>query len=226
MSNKRFRGKLNESKRAFYMSSLRALALATGLLCLATTGVLAQAFSAVSDPDRVVQGFGFTVLPPSGNNWYFTSDPGSAAVAFAKKDPDHARQRGSVILTVALVRAGSDDITTPEGLRAEVEKKMRANSARFKLVSLTVEPRLDADEATDCVRISTTSEERDNPNRPGETLLLALKGKACRHPLAPTYFVYAALSERRPAQGNPLVDDKLKAETDRAMNSLAFVPVR
>lgn len=208
------------------MSSLRALALIAGALCLSATEALAQGFRPVSDPDRVVQGFGFTVLPPSGDNWYVAIDPGSAAVAFGKKDPEHARQRGSVILTVALVKARSDDIATPDALRAEVEHVVRASSGRFKTVSLTVEPYVDADKATDCVRITSTSEERDNPNRPGETLPMALNGKACRHPLAPTYFVHVGLSERRPAQGKPLVDDKLKAESERAMNSVAFVPVR
>lgn len=153
-------------------------------------------------------------------------DSNSATVAFGKKIPEHTRQRGSVFLAVALLKAHSGDIATSDALRTEIEQAVRASSARFKLTNLSLEPYVDAEKATDCVRISATSEERDNPYRQGEALLLTVSGIACRHPLSPTYYVQAALSERRPIQSQPLVDDKLKAESDRAIDSVTLGPIR
>lgn len=208
------------------MSSLRVTSLAFGALCLLASQAQAQAFQPVTNPDRAVQGFGFTVLPPGGIEWHVAIDAKSATVAFGKKDPEHMRQRGSVFLAATLVKARSDDIATPGALRTEIEQAIRASSARYKLTNLSLEHYVDAEKATDCVRISTTSEERDNPRRPGETLLMTVRGKACRHPLSPTHYVQATLSERRPVQSQALVDDKLKLESDRAMDSVTFGPIR
>jgi hypothetical protein len=208
------------------MKLLRFTAYAVAALCLLENQAQAQAFQPVTSPERAVQGFGFTVLPPSGTEWYVANDVKSSTVAFGKKDPEHLRQRGSVFLAVTLLKARSNDISTPGALRAEIEQTVRASSARFNLTNLSLESYVDAEMATDCVRISTTSEERNNPNRPGETLLMTVTGKACRHTLSPAYYVQATLSERRPVQSQPLVDDKLKVESDRAINNVTFSLIR
>ena len=207
------------------MHSLLLRTTIVGVLCLAAGHAQSQTFRPVTDPDLVVQGFGFTVRPPGGNGWHVAVDSRSSTVAFGKKDPEHIRQRGSVFLAVSLVKARTD-IATPDALRAELEQAVRASSSRYKLTGLDLEPYADAAMQTDCVRINAVSEERNNPNRPDETLLMTLGGKACRHPLSPSYYVQATLSERRPIQGRPLVDDQLKAETDRAIDGVTFNPTR
>lgn len=205
------------------MNSLLLRTAIVGVLCLAASQAQSQTFRPVTDPELAVQGFGFTVLPPSGSGWYVAVDSRSATVAFGKKDPEHIRQRGSVFLAVSLLKARTD-IATPDAFRAEVEQAVRASSSRYRLSNLSLEPYADAAARTDCVRISTTSEEGNNPNRRGKTLLMTISGKACRHPLSPTHYVQVTLSERRPVQSQPLVDDKLKAETDRAIEGITFSP--
>ena len=181
----------------------------------------------MSDPNQRLHGAGFSVLPPAGDPWFVVIYPDSDAIVFAKKDPLHIQQRGSVIVVAARVRANNNDISTAEGLLSEIERNaVRTHSARFTLVSVKLEPQRDTAMSTDCVLINTAIEERDNPNRPGETLLMTVSGKACRNPLSPTVYVQVTASERRPVGSPPLVDDKLRRECERAINSVEFLPPR
>lgn len=180
----------------------------------------------VGDPNQRLQGASFSVLPPGGEEWFVVIDASSSTIAFAKKDPEHIKQRGSVIILATRVRASNDDITTAEGLLSEIDKSVRTQSARYTLVSVKLEPHRDTAMSTDCVLINTVSEERNNPNRPGETLLMTVSGKACRHPLSPAFYVRVAMSERRPVGSPPLVDDKLRKECERAIDSMEFLSPR
>jgi len=180
----------------------------------------------VTDSNQRVQGAGFSVLPPSGEQWFVAIDASSDTIVFVKRDPEHMRQRGSVIVLATRFRAQRNDITTADGLLSELDERVRAHSARYTLTSVKLEPYQDAKMPTDCVRINTTSEERNNPNRPGEVLLMTVSGKACRHPSAPAYFVQVTMSERRPVGSLPLVDDKLRSECEREIASMEFLPPR
>jgi len=204
------------------VARIAVIAVVVGLTACASMG--GEPIRPVTDPEAAVQGPGFSVLPPTGSGWHVLRDSGSATVVFAKKDPEHIRQRGSVFVAVALVKARTD-IATPDALRAELEREIRASSPRYRLTRLDLDPYTDAPQGTVCVRIGTTSEERDNPNRPGETLLMTITGKACRHPLSPRHYVLATLSERRPIEAQPLVDDRLRAETGRTFERISYGPL-
>lgn len=182
----------------------------------------------VTDPDQPVIGPGFSVLPPHGPQWFVMMRPDLEGIAFAKKDPEYIKSRGSVLVVARRAKALHNDISTPSGLQAEIEASARAspdNSPdRFTLRELIVEPYRDVSNATDCVRISIAFEERNNPVNPGVVLLLSDSGYVCRHPLSPGHYVWATISERRRLGSPSLLDDNLRAEGDRTLKSIQFLP--
>jgi hypothetical protein len=194
--------------------------------CLCSGLAVAQTFRPVTDSNRPVEAFGFSVLPPAAEEWYFVTDASSETVAFGKKDPEYAKLRGSLLVVAARMRARESAIDTADGLRTEVIAQVKASSARFTLLSLEVEPYRDEEKNTDCVRIKTTSQERSNPNRPGEVLLMTISGKACRLPDSPRHYVQVTISERRPNEVATLLDDTRRAECNRTIHSLQFLPAR
>jgi hypothetical protein len=208
------------------MNATLATVSATAAACLFSTLALAQTFSPVLDANTPVQGFGFSVLPPSTAQWFYAVDSRSEAVAFGKKDPEHAKKRGSVIIIAERKRSRAGSIDTSTEFKAEVTSQVRASSARFNILSLDVAPYRDEAMNTDCVRITAVSEERANPNRPGEVLLMTIYGKACRQPDSPAHYVQVTVSERRPTESTTLFDDALRLECDRAVNSVQFIPAR
>lgn len=201
--------------------------LATAVLLggCATTKLTADP---VVDPDQRVVGPGFSVLPPHGSQWFVMMRPDLEGVAFGKKDPEFIKSRGSVVVVARRAKALHNDISTPNGLQAEIEASARASPDhspdRFTLRELILEPYRDVTAATDCVRIRIDFEERNNPVNPGAVLSLSDTGYVCRHPLSPGHYVWVTISERRLLGSPSLLDDSLRAEGERTLKSILFLP--
>jgi hypothetical protein len=211
------------AKGAVTMRTLVILAVAL------FTGACATApdFRAVDDPDQPIVRTGYSVLPPGGANWVLhTGTPPEIAV-FGKADREHARQRGSLVLSTLGMRARKHAIETGEGLLAEVGDYVRGpGGSRISVVSERLELYRDDALATDCVRLAVAFEERDNPRMSGEVLTMPMWGKACRHPHVTGYFVMVTYSERRPATVAPLMTEALRAECEHTIASLRWLPVK
>ena len=196
------------------------------MMTLALSGpVGSQTFNAITIPTTPIYGIGFKVSSPASPGWMLAIDRASEAFALTKSDPDHASRRGSIIVVAARIKAKAGTIDTLEGLRYELEQSIRASSSRRTLVSLTLEPRFDTELNTDCIRISSSSEERGNLGRAGEVLLMSIAGKACRHPSSQVHYVQVTYSERRPRNDPPLMDDALRNECEGIIDSLKFMPI-
>jgi hypothetical protein len=179
-------------------------------------------FHPMADPAARIAGAGFSVLAPGGPQWLLSESSSGSPLAFGKADPALFRQGASVIAVATRERARHGDISTADGLRREVDAYVRQNSQGP--VSLTLEPYRDAALGTDCVRIDSRSEERGNPRYPGKVLLLTVAGKACRVPASPAQFVQVTYSSRHPSEVAPVLDDALRRECERFVDSLAFTP--
>jgi len=195
-------------------------------MLLLSRAACSQTFYPITVPETPIYGTGFKVSSPASPGWMLAIDRSSEAFALARPDPDQADRRGSIIVIAARIKAKKANIETPEALQAEVEQTIRASSSRHTLVSLTLEQERDAEQGTDCIRISSTSEERNNPGRGGEVLLMSISGKACRHPSSTAYYVQVTYSERRPIKDPPLMDDNLRRECQGIIDSLKFMPIQ
>lgn len=178
----------------------------------------------VTDPDKPVKGSGFSVLPPQGDQWIVMMRPDMDGLTFGKKDPEHIKFPTTVLVIARRVKASHNDISTPAGLHAEFEASVRATSGRFTLREFSLERYRDESRATDCLRINTAVEERNNPVNPGFVLLLSDSGYVCRHPLSPEYYVLVTISERRPVESPSYLNDSLRAEAERTLNSIRYLP--
>ncbi|MCM5570428.1 hypothetical protein M6I34_07900 [Burkholderiaceae bacterium FT117] len=185
----------------------------------------APPLSPVADPAVPVEGAGFSVLPPGGSNWVRGAGPLRDAVVFGKAHVERARQ-GSSFVVSAMRAAARADIGSPERLRAEVDGSIRATSGRIRVLDSKTESYADAALGTDCVRFETRMEERDNPRQPGKLLLMTSWGKACRHPASPAHYVVLTCSERRAADSPSMLDDALRGECARTLDSLRFRPMQ
>jgi hypothetical protein len=85
-------------------------------------------FRPIADPSATVQGDGFSVRPRGGEHWLLSDSSSGSVIAFGKNDPALFRQGGSVIAVATRERARQGDISTPEGLRAEVDAFVRRHS--------------------------------------------------------------------------------------------------
>jgi hypothetical protein len=179
----------------------------------------------VSEPDEPVVRAGFSVLPPGGEGWVTPSKSPKDLAMFGKMDPEHAKQRGSVVVAAVGLQARQHDIATGPGLLAEVAAWARGPQGdRITLQAEQLELYRDDALATDCVRLNLAYQERGNPNYPGQTLAMPMWGRACRHPQVAGYFVQVSCSERRPVATPSLMTEALRAECGRTIDSLRFLP--
>lgn len=182
-------------------------------------------FTQVTDSATPAVGAGFSVLPPGGANWVLGADPSRDTLVFGKADRERVRQGSSFVVSAVRTRARSPDVGSAEGLRAEVDESIRTTSGRMKVLGSKTESYTDSVLGTDCVRFDTLIEERDNPKVPGKVLLMTSYGKACRHPASAAHYVVLTCSERRPVDSAPLLDEALRGECARTLDSLRFRPL-
>jgi hypothetical protein len=196
-----------------------------GILVVACGCASAPTIQPVADPMTPIRAAGFSVLPPSGGHWVQSATPSLDRIVFAKVDPAHAQKGGSVMVIAVRMKARSSDIRSVEELRSEIDESIRSSSARFTMISSKTEAYVDQALGADCVRVETVSEERNNPNRAGTILLMTIFGKACRHTSSSAHYVQVTCSERRPAGSTPLLDETLRKECARVIESLSFQPL-
>lgn len=162
---------------------------------------------------------GFSIMPPSGQNWYLTQrDPTS--VLFAKMLMDD-NNRPIVNDTFGLLATTIYSKGGPvANLQAFAEEHQRG-SDRITTLGTRVSPetRLGAE----CVRTETIAEERDNAGAPGALLTLTIDGVYCRHPLSPRSLVHLSYSERRLKSAPSRVNTALQDEAEAVLRSVLFV---
>lgn len=186
----------------------------------------APTFKRVTDTAMPVVANGFSLMPPKGDYWFQMENTGSQMVVFGKSTPDDFKQIKSLVLTAQTLRATEkNDIRSQDGLKAEVDANVRQPVPRHRMVAYQSESYQDEIRRTDCVRVSATNEERDNPNYPGKVFLISGMMSFCRHPSEPKMVVLVGYSERRPTDLSSMIDEAVLKECEDSMNSLRFLPL-
>lgn len=203
------------------------IARSAGVLALALLAGCAAPppFGPVTEPSARIEAGGFSVLPPKGADWVIGADPGRSSLVFGKADRKSLMHGRSFIVNAARQTARTGDVANADALRGEVDAAIAATSGRMRVVQSKTEAYVDSELGTDCVRFETLIEERNNPKQPGKLLLMTSYGKACRHPDSPTHYVVLTCSERRPADSAPLLNEALRGECARTLDSLRFRPL-
>jgi|APFre7841882724_1041349.scaffolds.fasta_scaffold38527_2 hypothetical protein len=181
----------------------------------------------VSDSATPVVAKGFSVLPPKGDYWFQMGGSDTYRVVFGKTTPDELKQKKTLILTAEILHATKKhDISTPEGLKAEVDTYLTLKVPRHTLKSFKSDHYRDERLRTDCVRSEAINEERDNPNYPGIVFLITGSIVTCRHPFSPDTVVVVGYSDRRPVDTTSILDEVVRKEVEWSVNSLELFPVR
>ena len=202
----------------------------------------------ISDVDERFVAEGFSLKPPSGENWCLYR-PNSAMISFSSnglmgtylEEAPSKRDLGHTFAVAGMaVRLKAHAIETHEDLSSFLEQWVgqgrggtQAGGAwyadlspapRFKNHSFRVAP--DPTREPVCVRYDVATEERDNPHFPGWLLLMTGDGIACRHPESERMIVLVEFTERR-RQGleTPGLTSRLRSEAEATLNSMELLPL-
>ena len=86
---------------------------------LLTFAAAAQSLREVTNPDELIHGFCFLVLPSSGDHWVIGLGVKRSTIVFAKADPEHRKSKGPV-LVLARRFTTRNDISTSDQLVREI----------------------------------------------------------------------------------------------------------
>jgi len=179
------------------------------------------------DSTSRVQSYGFSVLPPSGGNWYTIRQiPGW--VIFGKVDPDKYppdadKSHTFLVGVINLERRPDEKADTPDDLAHFLEKKPENDpSGNMRLLKLKSTPYLA--KGTTCVQYEMEQEERNNPLVPGAVLTITTHGFLCRHPYSQDFVTQAAYSERYIRGRKSFLDETLKRESEMFLDDVMFTP--
>ncbi len=150
----------------------------------------------ITDPTRRLQFESFSVLPPSGENW-FIQNQGTDNVHFSK-----GTTRGEYHTVTALARSSDTEfaswanrlVLAREGLLTEQLLSLGAKiqeqqwqDSRYKPLEARVA--LDSSLGKECMRFDFTAEDRGVPYAPGSVFVLTAHDLYCLHPDSSTLVV-------------------------------------
>jgi hypothetical protein len=207
----------------FFRRSGRVATLA--LVAILTACASGADVSYVSDWDTRLQRNGFSLLPPAGKGW-MTAPTGPYAAAWGKMLSDSQGNRSTITVTVLTVRFKEQglDLTTPAGLRDAMVHQVTA-SARYPVRQVSYSE-VYRKWGTDCIDADWIAEERGNAMswNAGVVLLYDAHFMLCRHPSHPEWAVNAGLADRHPAESLSLMDELVRQEAKRCLESIQLTP--
>jgi hypothetical protein len=197
----------------------------------ATFSVGAHAQSALvplEQPPRSIRAIGFEVSPPNGENWFVRARNQPGQVTFQKQiATPAAEQQGqpsTFVIEVKAERYREHDLSHPAGLEAALRFALHEDTERFSYGPLRITAF--AWQGTDCLRYSSSREERDVVTQPSVRQRWEVDGYFCRHPSSPAIAVTGLMQQRTPLSFGSLLDDGLRAEAEDTLQSVRFVPIR
>jgi hypothetical protein len=198
--------------------------------CLVSACSSGPDVSYVKDADTKIQRNGFSLLPPSGKGW-MVAPAGQYGAGWGKLLSDSKGNRSTVTVMVSAGRFKDRkvDLTTPAGLRATAEYQVNGDgsSDRYRVVEAkysNVYPK----HGTDCIDFDYTAEDRGNTMswNAGSVLVLEIHGTLCRHPSNPEWRFNALFSDRHPKESVSLLDDTVRNEARRCLDSVQLTPLK
>ncbi len=182
----------------------------------------------VTDSTTRLHFVGFSVLPPQGNNWYFSRES-RYTVGFGKVDPN--KYKSGIKLTHTLFTTSYSNmvavgvkIDTPERLLKFSEILLRGKNDTGRFRTLKLELTAYRTQETDCVQYDQVVEERDNPRFAGSVLTITANGFICRNTYSPDWFVSAFYTERYIPGKKVDSGESFERESQIFLKSIVFTP--
>ncbi len=205
----------------------KSLSIIGLLATLLLSGCATHNVQLVTDPTKIIEKNGFSLLPPEGNNWaILPSDPYMAIFGKGFMGSNEIRSTIGVVVSAGRFKDRHFDLKSQEGLREATEYIVKESDPnRFKIITSTFSP-IYQKQATDCINFEYSAEEHNNPRFNGKILITDYSGSFCRHPNSQEYSVTAVFSERRLLGSDSVMDEQLRKEMRHCLESVRFTPVK
>lgn len=182
-------------------------------------GALGQRPTPITDPTRRLEFQGFSILPPSGKDWFIVvpqtvPDPSAETAVFFKVVGKMHSIGASVKIYAPIATQTLQDL---ESFVLEEAK----SDPRFK--PLKTKTSLDKCLGYDCVRIDLLFEDHAPRDFPGTVLMLTRQGFIVPHPDTPGFYIWVEYSQRFPPGRESY---PVETELEPFLKSLVFTPMR
>ncbi len=169
----------------------------------------------------------FSVTPPKGENWVYFHRPMPPFVTFRKQDPLIRRLPGSehlaFVVEIRLEHFPDSDLSTQEGLEETLKSSLYSALGEGRQIGMFRAESF-AWQGTDCLSYIVTRSDLVTLDREKIVLEFATEGFFCRHPLDRQRVVSGLFQERRLAGTPSRLDDVLRDEAQRTLQSVRFLP--
>jgi len=169
----------------------------------------------------------FSVTPPKGENWVYFQRPMPPFVTFRKQDPLIRRLPGSehlaFVVEIRLEHFPDSDLSTQEGLEETLKSSLYSALGDGRQIGMFRAESF-AWQGTDCLSYIVTRSDLVTLDREKIVLEFATEGFFCRHPLDRQRVVSGLFQERRLAGTPSRLDDVLRDEAQRTLQSVRFLP--
>lgn len=209
----------------------RQLAALFGLLCL-------QVFSHVpakSSLEEVTADMppittsAYSVAPPKGENWVYFQRSMPPFVTFRKQDPLIRRLPGSdhhaFVVEIRLEHFPESDLVTQEGLEETLKSSLYSALGEGRQIGM-FRAQSFAWQGTDCLSYIVTRSDPVMVDGARVVLEFLTEGFFCRHPVDRQRVVSGMFQERRLSGTPSRLDDALRDEAQRSLQSVRFLPAK
>ena len=169
----------------------------------------------------------FRITPPQGEHWVYFQRPAPPYVTFRKQDPLKQRLPGgehlAFVVEVRVEHFPDRDLSTQEGLEEALKSTLYGMPGDVRQIGMFRAESF-AWQGTDCLSYIVTR--RDPVTLEGAQIVLefSTEGFFCRHPDDRQRVVSGLFQERRLAGTPSRLDDVLRDEAQRTLQSVRFLP--
>lgn len=167
-------------------------------------------------------GYGYTIAPPSGDDWYFPSQGDGHVTAFYQK-PSRRDMKKLHSLVAAVSSFWVSGCTDQQSCLDLAIEELTRNEPDAQLTTVSFETLDDQPAQPGCIAIKVLQHDRRVPEQMGKLFELHIDGLFCSHPSAPNLILNPNYSERVPSG-----DRRFKVPPDdikRFLQSFEFRPV-
>lgn len=169
----------------------------------------------------------FSVAPPKGEHWVYFQRATPPYVTFRKQDPLIQRLPGgehlAFVVEVRVEHFPDRDLTSEEGLEEALKSTLYGMPGDLRQIGM-FRTQSFAWQGADCLSYIVTRRDPVTVDGAQIDLEFSTEGFFCRHPLDRQRVVSGMFQERRLAGTPSRLDDVLRDEAQRTLQSVHFLP--
>lgn len=184
----------------------------------------------ITDSTRRLEFHGFSILPPTGQNWFIVSPPAQPPnytlnVFFTKNLREKVTRPADVHRVSAVVRTYSLGNVKFES-RIELLQYLASNLEKVLAIAPNLKASLDKCLGWDCVKYEFRYEDRSSPAFPGFVFIITGHGFVFLHTDSSTFIINLEYRQYYLRGQDPLPWETLQKELEPFLRSLAFTSIR